>query len=255
MGILDGKVAIITGAGRGIGRAIALRFAGEGADVVIDDIFPERIEAVTQEIKKLGRNYLAVRADVSLKKEVESLVSATVSKFKKIDILVNNAGITRHAPLLEMAEEDWDDVIDVNLKGVFLCTQAVAKYMVEQRSGKIMSLASITGIGGADGTMANYAASKAGIIALTKVAARALGGYGINVNAIAPGTIMTDITRTRRSPEELEVFVKSREEIAALGKVGEVADIAAVALFLASDEASFIHGTVISSDGGRFDKL
>ena len=255
MGKLDGKVALITGAGQGIGKTIALRFASEGADIVVNDINTPTMEAITAEIVASGRKSIAVKADVSRKAEVDSMVATAIKAFKKVDILVNNAGITRHAPFLDMSEEDWDNVITVDLKGTFLCTQAVARHMVKQQYGKIINIASAVGLGAVTEFMPNYASAKAGVIAQTKVAAKAFGKYGINVNAIAPGALLTDIQFTRRTQEEFEAFVASREKVTVLGRMGEAEDIATVALFLASDETFFITGTVISSDGGRFDKL
>ena len=251
MGTLLGKVALITGSGRGIGKAIALRFAKEGADIVINDINAPEAEAAVKKINALGVKAIAVQADVSKKQEVDRLVNTAIETFKKVDILVNNAGINRHAPLLEMTEEDWDAVLDVDLKGVFLCTQAVAKHMVKEKYGKIINMASVSGLGAADEFQANYGSAKAAVIALTRVTAKALGKYGINVNAIAPGLIATDFGLTRRTPAELEAFWEQRKKLSVLNRVGTVDDIAAVALFLASDETSFITGQVISSDGGR----
>ena len=254
-GILYGKTAIITGAGRGIGKTIALRFAREGADIVICDISTENIDAVSQEVRELGRASLAVKADVSNKQDVEDMISAAISKFKKVDILVNNAGIILRSPLLEMREEDWDRVLDVNLKGTFLCTQAVARHMVVQESGRIINMSSSAGLGTADELMISYGASKAGIIEFTKASARALGRYGISITAIAPGTILTELERIRMTPQEYEAFMAQRASITSLGRVGNPEDIAALAAFLASDESSFITGAVIPIDGGRFDKI
>ena len=255
MGVLEGKVAIITGAGQGIGKAIALRFAREGADIVICDIATENMKVVSQEIAELGHASLAVKADVSIKQDVENMVSTVINKFNKVDILVNNAGIIRRASLLEMTEEDWDTVLDVCLKGAFLCTQAVAAHMVKKKSGRIINMSSSVGRGTADEFQANYGAAKAGLIELTKVTARALGRYGISTTAIAPGTITTKLESTRMTPQEYEDFIEQRKSIMALGRVGNVEDVAALATFLASDESSFITGAVIPIDGGRFDKI
>jgi 3-oxoacyl-[acyl-carrier protein] reductase len=196
-----------------------------------------------------------VKADVSNKTDVEKLAAAAIKKFKKVDILVNNAGIVRHAPILEMSEEDWDTVIDVDLKGVFLCSQAFARHMVQRKHGRIINISSIAGIGGSKRVSVNYAAAKAGVIALSKRFARELGKYGITVNAIAPGFIMTDIGRTGKTQEQYKAHVRYCKKATVLDKVGQVEDIAATAAFLASDEAAFISGTVISVDGGRTDKL
>lgn len=255
MGVLEGKVAIITGAARGIGKAIALRFAREGAATVLCDVNRQTVEAVSREIERLGRASLAVMADVSLRQDVEQLVEIAVRRFARIDLLVNNAGIMRRAPFLEMKEDDWDAVLDVCLKGVFLCSQAVAKHMVKQKSGRIINISSSAGVGTADEFMANYGAAKAGVVELTKVSARALGRHGIGVVAIAPGTMVTELERSRKTPEEYRLFMEQRKSITVLGRVGEVDDVAALATFLASDESSFITGAVIPIDGGRFDKL
>lgn len=247
MGKLAQKVAVITGGARGIGKQIALTFASEGADIVIGDII--EMEAAAQDIKDLGRAVITVKTDVTHKEAVRNLIDSAIDKFNKVDILVNNAGIVRRAPLLEMAEEEWNAVIDVNLKGVFLCTQAVAKHMVKRQYGKIINIASIAGLN-AVYVSANYCVSKAGVIQLTKVCARELGPYGINVNAIAPGVVITDMTYTR-TPAEAERFIEERRNWAILGRIGTAQDMANLALFLASDQSSFITGQVIAADGGR----
>ncbi len=252
---LDGKVAMVTGSGRGIGKAIALCFAREGADIIVNAVTVPNMEATVAEITALGRKAIAIKADVSKKDEVDRLVTTALDTFDRVDILVNNAGITRHAPLLEMTEEDWDAVLDLDLKGVFLCTQAVARHMVQQKYGKIINIASIVALGASKAYMANYGSAKAGVAELTRITAKALGQYGINVNAIAPGTILTAMGRTRRTPAEFDAFVENRKDVTVLGRVGSVEDIAELALFLALDESSFITGQVISCDGGRTDKL
>ena len=250
MGKLNKKVAVVTGGARGIGRQIALTFATEGADIVIGDV--TEMEATAQEMIGLGREVVRVKTNVAIKSEVKNLIDTAMDKFKKVDILVNNAGITRNVGLLEMAEEDWDVVLNVNLKGIFLCTQAAARYMIERKYGKIINIASVAGqsVGFYPG-QSNYAASKAGVIQLTKAYAQELGPYGINVNAIAQGLIMTDILHLQGTPEEVEVLVEERRRSTALVRTGTTQDIANLALFLASDDSSFITGQVIAADGGR----
>ena len=247
MGRLDKKVAVITGGARGIGKQIALTFAIEGADIVIGDMI--EMDTTAREIKSLRREVITVKADVSNKKDVKNLIDRALATFEKVDILVNNAGLTRHAPLLELTEEDWDAVMNVNLKGVFFCTQAAAKHMVQRRYGKIINMASVAGLN-AVGVAANYCVSKAGVIQLTKVCAREFGAYGINVNAIAPGVVVTDMTYARPQ-EEAKRFIEERRKLTVLGRAGTTQDIADLAVFLASDESSFITGQVIAADGGR----
>jgi 3-oxoacyl-[acyl-carrier protein] reductase len=255
MGKLDKKVAIVTGGGTGIGRAIALEFAKEGADVVICGRTMSNLKRVAGEIEALGRRCLAVQTDVSVKAHVQSLVKQTVDRFGRVDILVNNAAIIHPALLLAITEKDWDDVIDVNLKGVFLCTQAVAKHMMEQKSGKIINISSICGRGGALNDGAPYCSSKAGVILLTQVAAWELGPYGINVNAIAPGLILTPMAGTGKTKEEFEQFLEDRKKGTVLRRVGEPENIARTALFLASEDSSFISGQTIPVDGGRTNRM
>lgn len=246
---LEQKVAIITGGGRGIGKQIALTFASEGADIVIGDVID--MEAVAREAKGLGARVITVKTDVSKKVEVKNLIDTAVDNFKKIDILVNDAATTQRASLLEMSEETWDKIMNVNLKGAFFCTQAAARYMIDRKYGKIINMASVAGMRGVVLHPAiNYAVSKAGIVKLTELCARELGSYGINVNAIAPGVILTDMTRFGRTTAEFEQFVEQRGKLAALGRLGTAQEIANLALFLASDESSFITGQVIAADGG-----
>ena len=241
---LKDKVALITGGARGIGRAIALAFAREGADIVIADVNQLEAEKTAKDIEALARKSLAIQLDVTACAKVEEAVNKILDKLGKVDILVNNAGITRDGLLLRMNEADWDAVINVNLKGAFNCTKAVAKPMIKQRSGKIINIASIIGIIGNAG-QANYSASKAGIIALTKTAAKELATRNINVNAVAPGFIQTEMTA--RLPEDIKQ--RMREAIP-LNRFGSPDDVAAVCLFLASEEANYITGQVIVVDGG-----
>ncbi len=242
--LLKDKVAIVTGGARGIGKEIALEFAREGANIAIADINSETLAQAEKEISSLGVGILTLSVDVTNSTQVEEMVNKTLDKFKKIDILINNAGITADTLLIRMKEEDWDRVLAVNLKGTFNCIKAVAKVMIKQRSGRILSISSIIGLVGNVG-QANYAASKAGVIGLTKSAARELAPRGITVNAIAPGFIQTEMTAV------LSEEVKSKMlEAIPLKKFGQPSDVASLAAFLASDAASYITGQVICIDGG-----
>jgi 3-oxoacyl-[acyl-carrier protein] reductase len=255
MGKLDDKVALVTGAARGIGREIALTLAREGADIVANALNAPNLEILAADIEKLGRRAKTVRADVSRKADVDRMVDVAIDTFGRIDILVCNAGITRFAPFLEMTEDDWNAVVDVDLKGTFLCGQAVAKHMVPRKYGKIVNVSSLSGLGARNETMANYAASKAGVNNLTRVMALALGPHGINVNVVAPGVINTEMGLSRRTPQELAAYHELYRQQTALRRVGEARDIANVVLFLASDESSFMTGQVLVSDGGVKDGL
>ena len=241
---LEGKVALITGGARGIGKEIAMVFAKEGANIAICDVNLEEAEKTAKEIQDLGRESLAFKADVTDFNQVQAMVDKILDKLSKIDILINNAGITKDNLLLRMSEEEWDKVIAVNLKGTFICIKLVSKVMLKQRSGKIINLASIIGIMGNAG-QANYAASKAGIIGLTKSVAKELASRNICVNAIAPGFIRTDMTS--KLPEEVQ---KKMLSIIPLARFGEAKDVADLALFLSSESSSYITGQVIQVDGG-----
>ena len=255
MGKLERRVAIVTGGGTGIGRSIALEFAKEGADVVVSSRKRANLEKVAEEIKALGGHSLAVAADVGVREQVQNIVKQTVDKFGRIDVLVNNAAILHVATLLDTSEEIWDEVIDINLKGVFLCTQAVARHMIEQKYGKIINISSVAGRGGAFSGLSSYSAAKAGVIQLTKSAALELAPYGISVNAIAPGAVITPITYFQRTPEQVEQFMENSKRLAVLGRLGDTQDIANLALFLASEDSSFICGETIAIDGGRKDRM
>ena len=242
--IFKDKVSLITGGARGIGREIALAFAKEGSDIVICDVNQEALNATRQEIEALGRKAETFVVDVTSLSQVEEMVNKTLDKFKKIDILINNAGITRDALIVRMSEQDFDSVIAVNLKGTFNCTKALAKVMMKQRYGKIVSIASIIGIMGNAG-QANYAASKAGIIGITKSVAKELASRNVNVNAIAPGFIETDMTA--KLPENVKSQMLA---YIPLNRFGKASDVANLAMFLASDASSYLTGQVIKIDGG-----
>jgi 3-oxoacyl-[acyl-carrier protein] reductase len=241
---LKDKVALITGGARGIGRAIALTFAREGADIVVADVNLEIATKTASEIEALGRKSLALEMDVTDFQKVEEGVNKILDKFSKVDILVNNAGITKDNLILRMSQAEWDAVINVNLKGTFNCIKAVSKPMVKQRSGRIISIASIIGLMGNWG-QANYAASKAGIIALTKTVAKELASRNINANCVAPGFIQTEMTAKLSE----DVKAKMMEAIP-MAKLGIPEDVANVCLFLASEESSYITGQTITIDGG-----
>jgi len=241
---LTNQVAIITGGAQGIGREIALTLAREGADCALFDINEQKLSQTTQELEALGRRALGLIVDVTNAAVVDEAVSKVLDKLGKIDILINNAGVTQDGLLVRMDEAQWDRVLDINLKGTFLCTRAVAKVMLKARRGRIVSIASIVGLIGNAG-QANYAASKAGIIGLTKAVAKELASRGVMCNAIAPGFIKTELTE--RLPED----VKQRllEQIP-MGALGAPSDVAQAALFLVSDAARYITGHVLVVDGG-----
>lgn len=245
LGKLDGKTAVVTGASRGIGRAIALELAKEGANVVVNYSGSEaKAKEVVEEISKIGSKAIAVQANISDTDSVQNLMKTALDEFGSIDILVNNAGITRDNLLMRMKEDEWDDVINTNLKGVFLCTKAVTRQMMKQRSGRIINIASVVGVMGNAG-QANYTAAKAGVIGLTKTSARELASRNILVNAVAPGFITTEMTDAL--PEDVKEAMLSQIPLAKLGKPENVAKAVA---FLASDDAEYITGQVLHVDGG-----
>ena len=243
MSLLKDQVAIVTGASRGIGRAIALQLAFEGAKVVVNYASSSTAaDQVVAEITAAGGEAVAIQGDVSQENQVDTLIKTTLEKFQRVDILVNNAGITRDTLLLRMKLEEWQAVIDINLTGVFLCTKAVSKIMLKQRSGRIINIASVAGQMGNPG-QANYSAAKAGVIGFTKTVAKELSSRGITVNAVAPGFIVTDMTSDIKAEGILQYIP--------LGRFGQPEEIAGMVRFLASDPAAaYITGQVFNVDGG-----
>ena len=243
--LLDGKTALVTGASRGIGRAVALRLAEEGARVAVNYAGNVKAaEEVKAAIEAAGGTAMLCRADIADSAAVEAMVDSVVKAFGAIDILVNNAGITRDTLLMRMKNEDFEKVLDTNLKGVFYCTKAVSKLMMKKRAGRIVNMASVVGLVGNAG-QTNYAAAKAGVIGFSKSAAKELASRGITVNVVAPGFIGTDMTAGLSEA----VKEKALADIP-LGKMGEPKDVANAVLFLASDQASYITGQVVNVDGG-----
>ena len=242
----ENKVALVTGAGRGIGKAIALDLAAAGADIVFTNRTPELAEATRKEIEALGRKCLAVQADVANPEQVEQLVNQALETFPTIDILVNNAGVTRDQLFMRMSAEDWREVMDVNLDGIFHVTRAVIKTMVKQRYGRIVNLTSVVGFTGNPGQV-NYASTKAAVMGFTKSVAKELGTRNITCNAVAPGFIDTDMTRALNETQQKAIL----DQIP-LGRMGTVEDIAKAVRFVASEDASYITGTVIHVNGGMY---
>lgn len=241
---LSGKSALVTGGGRGIGREIALTLANAGADVAVSDIDEETAQRTSEDIKTLERRSLAIKANVSDSDSVSLMVSSCIETFGKIDILINNAGITRDTLLIRMKETDWDVVLNVNLKGAFLCCKEVARPMMKARSGKIVNISSIVGLIGNAG-QANYSSAKAGMIGLTKTLARELAGRSINVNAVAPGFIKTAMT-DKLPEQDKQTFIESIP----MKRIGLPKDVANTILFLVSPLADYITGQVLTIDGG-----
>lgn len=247
MGRLEGKAAVVTGGGRGIGRAVCLAFAKEGADVVVNYASQEKpAQEVVELIGKMGRKGVAIKGNVALKSDAEKIINTCVDHFGKIDILVNNAGVSKPNMLYKMSEEQWNEVIDIQLKGPFLCTQIASKYMMERKFGRIINVTSSAGLWGTKGQI-NYSAAKGGVVALTKSAARELAGHGITVNVIQPGYVSTEMfDRVKADPKLMEIYTGR----ILLGRFAEPEEVAPTFVFLASDEASYITGQLICVDGG-----
>jgi 3-oxoacyl-[acyl-carrier protein] reductase len=243
---LAGKVALVTGGAQGIGKAVALLLARNGADIVVSDINLEKAEETAKEVQTLGRKAMATKVDVATLSDVEKMVEEILAQFGKVDILINNAGIARDKLILRMTEEDWDAVLDINLKGTFNCTKAIVRHMSKQRSGKIVNIASVVGEMGNAG-QGNYAASKAGVIGFTKTIAREFAQRGINVNAIAPGYIETPMTDalSDKVKEELKRLIP-------MDRLGKPEDVAEAVLFLVSESANYITGQVLNVNGGIY---
>ncbi len=255
-GKLTAKVAIVTGAGRGIGRGIALRLAEEGCSLVINDLDLNGAKDVVRKIKERGRGAIAIRADVSKYPQVKRMVKAAIDRFKRIDILVNNAGITKVLPVTELTEKVWDKVMDINLKGTFLCSKEVAKQMIKQRSGKIINISSKSGkVGGL--WLSAYCASKFGVIGFTQSLALELAPYGINVNAVCPGIVFTPLWKSleKKYAKKLGIPIeKVRPYYVSkipLGRDGTPEDVANVVIFLASSDSDYMTGQAINVTGGQ----
>lgn len=241
---LENKIALVTGAARGIGQAIAVQLASDGADLALCDVKAEWLADTLAKVKALGRRAEGYAMDVANAAAVGEAVAKVLADFGRIDVLVNNAGITRDTLLIRMTEEDWDAVLDINLKGAFLTTKAVVKSMMKQRSGAIVNIASVVGIMGNPG-QANYTASKAGLIALTKTTAKEMGSRNIRVNAVAPGFIHTAMTDKLSEPVK-DAMLK----MVPLGRLGEPEDVAKAVAFLASDNAAYVNGQTLAVCGG-----
>jgi len=250
MGRLEGRVAFITGAGRGIGAATALRMAEEGAQVVLADIDTEGCKQVSAELDRLGSEGLVVPCNVADSAMVQDAIDKAANHFGRLDILVNNAGVVRDNLLFKMSEDDWDTVMNVHLKGAFLCSRAAQKYMVQQKYGRIVSLSSTSALGNRG--QANYSAAKAGLQGFTRTLAVELGQFGITVNAVAPGFIDTEMTRTtaRRMGFDPDERIAEAVKFIPVRRVGQPRDVANVICFLSSDEAGFVSGQVIYVAGG-----
>ncbi len=246
---LEGKRALVTGGRRGIGKTIALAFAEAGADVAVCDLVMDdsQLVGVAEEIQRMGRRSLVIQADTSQKRDVENMIQEVFQEFGTIDILVNNAGMSAPGPLFDLSEDEWDRVINVNLKGYYLCAQAAGRKMVEREKGNIICIVSQYAFKAALG-MGVYCISKAGVVMLTRVLARELGSYGIRVNGIAPGLVKTDMSRIDWENPDIRA---QREAATPLGRLAETRDLVGAALFLASDASAYVSGHTLFVDGGE----
>ena len=244
--MLKDKIALVTGAGRGIGKGIALELAARGADIIFTNRTKELADATRSEIESLGRQCLALQADISQPDQAEDLVKQGLERFSTIDILVNNAGITRDMLVMRMSTEHWREVMEVNLDGMFYVTKPVVRAMIRQRSGRIINLSSVVGFTGNPGQI-NYSASKSAVIGFTKSLAKELGGRNIACNAVAPGFIDTDMTRELNEEQKKAILGQIP-----LGRIGSVEEVAKTVAFLASADSSYISGTVVHVNGGMY---
>lgn len=254
-GMFDNKVSLITGGARGIGYQIAKDLASQGSDIIICDIATKQMEESCEKIRALGVRCVGYICDVTNWEQIKAVVDKGIKEFKRIDILINNAGTIRPAEFLNMSEEDWDFLQNVDLRGLVGTTLAVAPYMIEQNYGKIVNVSSMSAFGVYMSGFASYSAAKAAVVDFTKTSARELGRYKINVNGVSPGEIMTELTYQDQTIEEVEIKLKRSEAMAIMGRIGQPEDVANLVLFLASDKASFITGETINIDGGRIDRM
>ena len=259
---LKGKVAIITGGASGIGKSAAERFAQEGASLVIADMNSAAIDRTVDEFRGKGFTAIGQICDVTQRDQTQEMARSVVARTGRIDILLNNAGISRYRPFAEANSEDWDAVLGVDLKGVFFCAQAVAPQMRAQSYGRIINISSALGTGaaphgtaGSPGGSSAYAAAKAGVIMLTKTLARELGPHGVTVNCVAPGTFLTPISASSRTPEQVQEHLEHRKKTVVLGRIGTLEELTSAILFFASDDSSYVTGQTLNVDGGRSDRM
>ena len=259
---LKDRVAIITGGASGIGKSAAERFALEGASLVIADMNSEAIDQTVEEFRARGFNAIGEVCDVTKREQTQEMAQSVIAKMGRIDILLNNAGISRYRPFAEANSEDWDTVLGVDLKGVFFCAQSVAPQMRAQGYGRIINISSALGTGaaphgtaGSPGGSAAYASAKAGVVMLTKTLARELGPHGVTVNCVAPGTFLTPISASSRTPEQVQEHLDYRKKTVVLGRIGTLDELTAAILFFASDDSSYVTGQTLNVDGGRSDRI